>query len=180
MHKVLSYFFVIFFIAVTVFINTTRAEDEIEYYGTITSINYNTMTFIAGWYTFKASPYTEIEAEHGGRINFCYLRTGHYIKVEGWPVASYVDAKKIEVKNFAGNETCHSTTSKITVKGNISLIDINTSTIVVKNYTVKITPNTKFKGTASNISQLYQNQLVNVKGKLQTNGTVKATLINAK
>lgn len=170
-------FFVLFFTAITS-IGTVQADDGYEYYGTITSIDYNNKTFVVGGRTFKTYSYTKIETEHGPYLSFCYLQIGHIVEVVGWPRTGYVDATKVEVKNYNGTG-CHAS-SDITFKGNISLIDINASTIVVKNYTIKITPKTKFKGTASNISQLYQNQLVNVKGLLQPNGTVKATLINAR
>ena len=178
MKKTLFPFLVLFFATAAISISIAQADDGYEYYGTIASIDYSKKTFVVGGRTFKTYSYTEIETEHGPYLSFCYLQIGHIVEVIGWPRTDYVDATKVEVKNYSGTG-CHAS-SATTVKGNISLININASTIVVKNYTIKITPKTKFKGTSSNISQLYQNQFVNVKGQLQTNGTVKATLINTK
>ncbi|HHT9124810.1 MAG TPA: DUF5666 domain-containing protein [Candidatus Brocadiia bacterium] len=168
----------LFFTTGAISINTAQADDGIKYYGTITSINYSKKTFVAGGRTFKTSNYTEIEADHGPHLTFCYLQIGHYVEVSGWERPTYVDAIEIEVKNYNG--TGCQASGNITIKDNISLIDINASVIVVKNYTVSIRGSTKFKGTASDISGLYQGQLVKVKGLPQTDGTVKATLVKAR
>lgn len=180
MNKILPSFFVFVlfsFAIAAISINIACADDGIEYYGTISSINYNKKKFVADGRTFKARSYTEIEAEHGPYLRFCHLRIGHYVEVKGWPRPNYVDALEIEVKNYNG-EDCKKS-NKITVKGNISLIDTGTSTIVVKNETIKIIGRTKFKGNASGISELYLNQLVKVKGLRQPSGIIKAVRIRA-
>lgn len=185
MYKTVSYFSImIFFITAVISINAAHGSDDdrddgFEYNATITSVDYNKKTFVAGWHTFKARR-AKIEAEHGPSwLKFCYIRPGQYLEVKGWPRAEYIVATEIEIKSGYDGQ-CHDPNGEKTkIKGKITQIG-NKSIEVDFKYDITITNNTKFRKNADSISDLYNDQKVVVKGWLQTDGTIKAKVVKAK
>lgn len=188
--------------------NGNHNGNEVKLYGTISSIDNNNTSFTIMTQSNQSfvilANTAQIKAEHvpcAYWLNFSDLQAGHQVKAEGGLLNGTLQAYEVEVYNYTcpGATTTTTTTIPTTtttipgqpvqnltiVKGKIAAITPDPlkseeGEFVVKGETIEVSSSTKFKGTTTSFSGLSIGQKITAKGKLQTDGKIKARVIKTK
>ncbi|HLG29917.1 MAG TPA: DUF5666 domain-containing protein, partial [Candidatus Brocadiales bacterium] len=184
--------------------------NEVKLYGTISSIDNNNTSFTIMTQSNQSfvilANIAQIKAEHAPCPwpTFSDLQVGHQVKAEGWwngGSNGAIQTYEVEVYNYTcpGATTTTTTTIPTTtttipgqtikhlviVKGKIAAITPDPlkseeGELVVKGETIEVSSSTKFNGVATKFSGLSVGQKITAKGKLQTDGKIKARTIKTK
>ncbi len=187
--------------------NGNHNGNEVKLYGTISSIDNNNTSFTIMTQSNQSfvilANIAQIKAEHAPCPwpTFGNLQVGHLVKAEGWWLNGTLQAYEVEVYNYTcpGATTTTTTTIPTTtttipgqpvqsltiVRGKIAAITPDPlkseeGELIVKGQTIEVSSSTKFNGVATKFSDLSVGQKITAKGKLQTDGKIKARTIKTK